>query len=143
MTLLLTLLFGSTIRDLSSPHWPTREDASATVRTYPLLAYLVDGNTPEAERRLADVRERLDGWRVLVWAAAERHLTDEFVMANRATITEYAARFGPDPIPFPGGHSLMRTSLRDTMLKAPWYADGTEAGDNRHLLREILRWHTR
>lgn len=141
--LLLALLFGGTIRDLSNPYWPAREDASATLRQYPVVAFLVDGDTPEAERRLEDVRESTWAWRVRLWAAAEKHLGDEFVMGKRADIVAYAQRYGPSSVPFPGDHTLMRDTLSRTMYQAPWYANGTEAGDFRHLLKEALKWDTR
>lgn len=139
---LVSLLAAPTIRDLGDSHWPTRDAASKRLAALGHLAYPVTwltGANAEADRRLDLLHESIINntpSRVVAWACNADRLSDDWIVAHREEILEYAESRGPNEIEMPSGVVVYRESVR-------WgcYYGGTESEEQ--CLRVILKAQTR
>lgn len=139
--LLLALPFAATIRDLGADSFPTRHAAEQRLRSAGVLAapalLLARPDSPEADRRVGELLDRLTPPPHLLWAVWADRWTDKYILERKAElsgIAEWAAKeytLGQSRVP--------PERIRDYMSRPYWHS-GTEAGDWRLVMKQ---WVTR
>lgn len=159
LKLLLVLPFGPTIRDLDSPDFKTRHDATLLLGSYQWLAYpALDAATPataEGAGRIEGLLQRLPGLvyamiddpgrvsdavllrcrPLLVAVATEQQLHLEVCTPKGSTSLSWETWGGYEGQP-------AFSAVHGYLYSAPWMVDGTEAGEARAVLwaiKEALR----
>lgn len=143
LTYLLLLPLSGTVHDLGDPRFHVRHTAEKRLTALGLLAapavLLTEPTSPEQERRLELLRERLSAYLPLLWAASADRLGDDFIMERRAELSVFAAG-GPKQYRFRASHGIVKVERERirTYMSSPIWHTGTEAGDWRVVMKQWL-----
>jgi len=143
LTYLLLLPLSGTIHDLGDPRFHVRHTAEKRLASRGLLAapavLLTEPTSPEQERRLEQLAERLSAYLPLLWAASADRLSDDFILERRAELSVFAAG-GPKQYHFRASHGVVKVERERirTYMSSPIWHTGTEAGDWRVVMKQWL-----